>query len=52
MKAIWKTIASAFDMRDALCFGGLAMVGYGAHAVYPPAGWIVTGAALFWVGTR
>lgn len=40
------------DFRDAITFGGLALAGYGLHAVYPPAAWIICGAALFWLGVR
>ena len=40
------------DLRDVLVFGGLAMIGNGIAAIYPPAAWIVCGAALFWLGIR
>jgi hypothetical protein len=40
------------DLRDAITFGGLGMVGYGLHLVCPPATWIVCGTALFWLGVR
>jgi len=40
------------DLRDLCVFGGLAMIGNGIAAVYPPAAWIVCGSALFWLGVR
>lgn len=45
-------LAKYIDMRDVFTFGGLALVGYGLHAVYPPAAPIVVGAALFRIGSR
>lgn len=38
------------DLRDLVVFGGLALAGYGAWLVYAPAGFIVGGAGLFYVG--
>lgn len=38
------------DLRDAIVFGGIALAGYGAWLIYPPAGFMVGGGALFWVG--
>lgn len=52
MTALLQKLRAAVDLRDAFAFGGLAMVGYGLHAIYPPAAWIVVGAVLFWIGSR
>lgn len=41
-----------FDLQDRFVFGGLACIGYGVSAIYPPAAWIVVGVALFWLGVR
>lgn len=43
------------NLADLFVFGGLGCVCYGAWLVYPPAAWIIGGAALFalgWLGTR
>lgn len=40
------------DLRDLFVFGGLGCVVAGVAQIYPPAAWIVGGAALFWLGTR
>lgn len=45
-------VLGAFDSRDVCTFGGLLLLGYGLAAVYSPAGWIVVGAGLFWIGVR
>lgn len=45
-------IIKLVELRDAFVFGGLGMVGYGLHAIYPPAAWIVVGSAVFWIGAR
>jgi hypothetical protein len=50
MRERLKQLANLLDLRDFLAFGGLAMVGYGLHLIYPPAAWIGIGAALFWLG--
>lgn len=47
-----EAFSQTFDLRDAFCFSGLAMVGYGLAQVYEPSAWIVCGAALFWLGVR
>ncbi len=52
MKNLIESIAKAIDLSDLFAFGGLACLGYGLHAVYPPAAWIVIGAILFRIGTR
>lgn len=47
-----RTIFAALkpDVRDVVVFGGIGLAGYGAGLAYPPAGFIVAGAALFWLG--
>lgn len=40
------------DLRDALVFGGLGVLCTGVAQIYPPAAWIVGGAALMWIGLR
>lgn len=52
MKKIMKDALQVVDIRDLFCFGGLAMVGYGTHQIYPPAAWIVVGVVLYWIGIR
>lgn len=47
-----RQVAALIGLRDAFTFGGLALVGYGLHVIYPPAAFIVVGAALFWIGAR
>lgn len=47
-----RQLAALLDIRDAVTFGGLGMVGYGISLIYPPAAWIVCGAVLFWLGAR
>jgi len=43
-------LANLLDVRDVLAFGGLAVLCYGLHMVYPPSAFIAGGAALFWLG--
>lgn len=50
MRERMKMLANLLDVRDALAFGGLGLVGYGLHMIYPPAAFIGIGAALFWLG--
>lgn len=45
-------ISDYVDSRDVCTFGGLAMVWYGLSVAYPPAAWVVVGAALFWIGAH
>jgi hypothetical protein len=45
-------VASMLDLRDVFAFFGLGCAAYGAWLIYPPAGWIVLGAPLFWLGAR
>jgi hypothetical protein len=52
MKRLAKAIVGAFDLRDVFVFGGLGCAAFGLHQVYEPAAWIVSGAALFWLGVR
>jgi hypothetical protein len=40
------------DLRDLLVFGGIGCAAYGAAQIYPPAAWIIAGAAIFWLGVR
>lgn len=40
------------DPRDVLCFGGIGLAAAGVWQIYPPAAWIVSGAALFWLAVR
>lgn len=47
-----KKLADGIGPQELLAFGGLAMIGYGLYLVYPPAAWIVVGAALFYIGAR
>jgi hypothetical protein len=44
--------AAEVELRDVFVFGGLACGAIGAAQIYGPAGWIVVGAALFWLGIR
>jgi hypothetical protein len=39
-------VISAFDLRDATMFVGLALLGYGLYDIYPPLAFAVPGAAL------
>jgi hypothetical protein len=50
MRERLKQLANMLDLRDVLAFGGLAMLCYGLHLIYPPAAWVAGGAALFWLG--
>ena len=52
MRDLIKKCVDGIDLFDVFTFGGLACIGYGLHAVYPPAAWIVVGSALFWIGTH
>lgn len=45
-------VIAGVDLQDVFVFGGLGLVTVGAHAVYPPAGWIVPGAVLMAIGLR
>ena len=47
-----RTLAAVVDLRDMVVFSGLAFVFYGLVQVYPPAAWVVVGAALFLLGVR
>lgn len=38
------------DLRDIIVFGGLLLAGYGAWLMYPPAGYMLAGAGLFYIG--
>jgi hypothetical protein len=41
---------AAFDVRDLLVFGGLAMLGYGLYLLRPWIGWSVAGLVLMSFG--
>jgi len=45
-------LAGMLDLRDLFCFGGLGLLAYGLHLVYPPAAYIAPGAILLWMGVR
>jgi hypothetical protein len=57
-RAIGRGIAflmSPFDLRDAMLFGGVSLLGFGLYQVYQPAAFIVPGAifvAVATLGTR
>ena len=51
MEKIFKFI-SFFDLRDVLVFGGCASFIYGIAQIYPPAAWIIGGAAFVAIGSR
>lgn len=38
------------DVESVFLVAGVPMLAYGAHQVYAPAGWLVAGAVLVWVG--
>ena len=48
-KAI-KAIAAEVGLREIFVFTGIGCAVYGAALVYPPAGWITAGVALFYLG--
>jgi len=52
MRPLLQKLRTGIDLRDAFAFGGLAMLGYGTHAIYPPAAWILVGGVLFLIGVR
>lgn len=43
-------VLSAFDIRDCLVFGGVAMLGYGLWLLRPWLGWAASGLILFTLG--
>ncbi len=45
-------LRAAFDVRDRFVFGGLLLVAIGLWQWQPPLAFVVTGAALFWLGLR
>lgn len=45
------TVVSAFDLRDAMLFAGVGLLGYGLYDIYPPAAFIVPGAIFVAVAT-
>lgn len=38
------------DFRDIIVFSGIALIAVGAHMIYEPAAYVVSGALLFWIG--
>lgn len=40
------------DLNDVHAYGGLAMVWFGLHEIYPAAAWVGCGLVLFWLGVR
>lgn len=52
MRERLRQFVELFDLRTTVSLGGLGMVGYGLSLIYPPAAYIVCGAALFWLGAR
>lgn len=44
-----RKIAQFIDARDVIALAGLAALIYGIAQIYPPAAWIVGGAALLFV---
>ena len=45
-------VAAQFDLRDVFAFAGIGCAAYGTAQIYPPAAWIITGVALFWLAVR
>jgi hypothetical protein len=45
-------VAEWFELNDVFWIAGLSAVGYGVAQIYPPAAWIICGAALFWMGVK
>lgn len=45
---LWPLVREA--LRDALCIGGIALIGYGVHQMYPPAAFIVVGIIILALG--
>lgn len=52
LKRLGERLLAEVDLRDAFVFGGIGLVGYGAGLIYMPAGFIVVGSAIFWLGVR
>ena len=50
LAAVLSAALRNIELRDVLCFGGLAMLGYGLYLVYPPACWVVIGGVLHLMG--
>lgn len=51
MRERLNNLANLLDLRDVLAFGGLAVMCYGLHLVYPPAAFIVGGGVMVKLGT-
>ena len=52
LKKLLGAVQGEIELRDVFVFSGLGCAAYGAALVFPPAGWIVAGVALFWLGVR
>jgi hypothetical protein len=52
MRTLLLKLRGLVDLRDAFVFTGLALVGYGLYAIYPPVAFVVVGTALFWMGAH
>lgn len=50
--SILAAVTGHIDLRDVIAFGGLGLLGYGLHAIYPPAAFVTVGSLLFWIGSR
>lgn len=50
--ALWRVLADEqtgrLDVAQLLHFAGVALVSYGAHLIYAPAGFLVSGSLLIW----
>ena len=51
-KEFFKWLCREVDLRDRFVFSGIGLSAYGAWQIYPPAGWIVLGVSIFWLGVR
>lgn len=45
-------VSSTFDLRDAITCIGVTMIAYGGNMIYPGAGWLIAGGAVFWIAIR
>ena len=45
-------LSKQFDIADLFAFSGLSLACYGIWQIYPPACWLLAGAALFWLGVK
>lgn len=49
---VLQSFLAAFGLREVFFFGGMALLTIGAAQVYGPAGYLVPGAILAWLGYR